>query len=328
MLEYILPDNEEHWLNLRSKNINSTDVAALFGLSPYCTELELWHRLAGSFTAEFKENDRSMWGKRLQNSIAHGIAYDRAWNVREFKEYAQDTELRMGSSFDFAVTEGVPIKKLDVKKDGDKLLGVEISEKPQPDIAILEIKNVDSLIFKDGWIIDGDNIEAPPHIELQVQHQLALTGLPRAYIGALVGGNRVMIIERIPDEKIIKQIKARIARFWESIISKEPPKPDFEKDAEFIAKLYSFAQPGTCRDGSSDARLTELAGIYRDASQLEKTAGTHKAAAKAEMLTLIGDSEKVLGNGFSISAGVVGPSPMNYIREGYRNFRVFWKKQK
>lgn len=311
MIEYILPDNEEHWLNLRSKNVNSTDVAALFGLSPYCTELELWHCLAGSFTVEFKENDRSKWGKRLQNSIAKGIANDNGWLVREEKRYAQDSELRMGSSFDFAVY-------------GNKESGVHAW-----DIALLEIKNVDSLIFKDGWIIDENkNLEAPPHIELQVQHQLALTGLPRAYIGALIGGNQVKIIERTPDEKIIKQIKTKIAEFWKSIEEKNPPTPNFEKDADFIAKLYSFAQPGSVRDGAGDPHLTELAQIYKEGADLEKAGAAKKAAAKAEMLTLIGDSEKVLGNGFSISAGVVGPTPVSYTRDGYRNFRINWKKQK
>ena len=29
---------------------------------------------------------------------------------------------------------------------------------------ILEIKNVDSLAFKEGWIVDGEDVQAPPHI--------------------------------------------------------------------------------------------------------------------------------------------------------------------
>ena len=44
------------------------------------------------------------------------------------------------------------------------------------------------------------------------------------------------------------------------------------------------------------------------------------------MLMAIGDAEKVIGNGFNISAGMVGECPIEYIRKGYRLFKLTWKK--
>jgi predicted phage-related endonuclease len=38
------PNDKNHWLELRSQNINSTESACLFGISPYITEFELYHR--------------------------------------------------------------------------------------------------------------------------------------------------------------------------------------------------------------------------------------------------------------------------------------------
>ena len=46
--EVIAFRSEQEWLDLRKKDITSTDVAALFNLSPYKTEFELYHeKLSG-----------------------------------------------------------------------------------------------------------------------------------------------------------------------------------------------------------------------------------------------------------------------------------------
>ena len=75
-------------------------------------------------------------------------------------------------------------------------------------------------------------------------------------------------------------------------------------------------------------RLTQLARVYNEARDTEKAAAKQKQAAKAEMLTLIGDYEKVRGNGFKISAGVVSGTEISYFRQPYRGFTLTWDKNK
>jgi hypothetical protein len=53
-----------------------------------------------------------------------------------------------------------------------------------------------------------------------------------------------------------------------------------------------------------------------------------KEAAKAEILTIIRDAEKVKGDNFSISSGLIGPSEYVVKKDGYRNFKITWKKEK
>lgn len=309
MIERIIPTDDTHWKKLRLQDITSTEVSALFGLSPYSTKFELWHRKKDQVIVNIKENDRMKWGKRLESSIAKGLAEDNSWEIRPFKEYVRDTELRIGSSFDFAVVEK------------------NVAPKAPVDVAILEIKNVDGLQFKNGWEIDDQkNITAPNHIEIQVQHQLALTGLPVAHIGVLIGGNDVRLIKREPDQAVIKKIKAEVAKFWESIEKNQPPAPDFAEDADFIAKLYGFAEPGKLIQASEQVR--QLIESYKHFGDMAKEAMGQKEAAKAEILTLIGDAEKVKGETFTISAGMVGPATISYEREGYRTFKVTFKKTK
>ncbi len=72
-MEIINPDNEQHWLECRTKDITSTEIAALFGISPYITEFELWHRKKSGVVVKFEENERMEWGTALQDAIAAKI---------------------------------------------------------------------------------------------------------------------------------------------------------------------------------------------------------------------------------------------------------------
>lgn len=302
--ELLEPKNEQDWLNMRKNDVTSTEVAALFGCSPYVTAFELWHRKQGNKDVAIEQNERMKWGTRLQDSIAAGIAEDQGWVIRRMTEYMRDPDLRLGASFDFAFG-----KRLE--EDG-----------------ILEIKNVDGLAFRDGWIVDGDNVEAPPHIEIQVQVQLAVSGKKKAYIGALIGGNRVVLIEREPDFGVITQIKQRVRDFWISVVGGTPPEPDFQRDASFISKLYGYAEPGSILPAHGNPRILALALQYREAGAKEKAAKLSKDAAKAEILTLIGPAEKVMGDGFTISSGMIGPKHVEYDAAGYRNWKINWKKER
>jgi len=286
---FIKPENKNEWLKLRAEDITSTEVAALFGCSPYITLFELWHRKKNKTIVELEENDRMKWGIRLQDTIAAGIAEDKNWKIRRINSYARDPELKLGASFDFGIG-----------ADG-----------------ILEVKNVDGLVFKDGWIVDGENVEAPPHIELQVQQQLLVSGRQYAYIGALVGGNRIVMIRRVPDEKVFSAIKSAAERFWCSVASGIAPDPDFKRDAEFICQLYNQASAGKVMDGNTEEMHT-LATEYEKYRLMEKEGKEGKASTKAQIYMKIEDTERVKADGFTITAGLD--------KNQTRVFRILWRK--
>lgn len=295
------PTSKSDWLALRTRDLTSTDMAALFGISPYMTEFELWHRKKSQDINELKENERMKWGNRLQDAIAAGICQDNGWAMfRRKDEYIRIPALRIGASFDYEVNVGR---------------------------IILEVKNVGVDAFSKGWLIDGDNIEAPPHIELQAQHQLLVDGKAKCVkIGALIGGNQVILINREPDEQVFKAIIDKAATFWASIDAGIPPAPNFTRDAAFIAKLYRYAEPGKVI--SMTDQMFGLCAEYKSFKDTAKIAEDQAKGAKAELLTLIGEAEKVVGERFSISAGLIGPAHVEYEREGYRDFRIYTKKIK
>lgn len=302
--ESVIPATREEWLGLRTRDITSTECAALFGISPYITLFELWHRKRDGSVVEIQASDRMKWGTRLQDSIALGLGEDHGLTVAKRPQYERLPDLRLGASYDFTV------------------MGPAGDEE-----AILEVKNVDRYVAAEGWLTEGDDVEAPPHIELQVQHQLLVSGLRYAYIGALVGGNRAVLIRRERAEDVIAGIKAKAAEFWASIAAGKAPEPDFERDAAYIKSLYQTVRPGTVLDATSDAELATLAAQYKDAKASVDAAAKAVEGIKAQMLTRIGDAEKVLGIGWSISAGIVkGAHIEAHDRPAYRAIRVNLKK--
>ena len=298
-MKEIAISSKDQWLEARVHNINSTESASLFGISPYMTKFEMWQNKKNKELSSIEETERMKWGTRLEEAIGYGIAEDEGLKVEPFKNYYMDEKLRMGSSFDFFI---------------------------EPD-GILEIKNVDSFIFNQQWKADDPNqIEAPLHIEMQVQHQLAVSGRKFAKIGVLVGGNEAHVIHRERDEEVISAIRDEIEVFWESIEKNSPPPINFEQDYDYVAGMFQHAEPGKQLD--ADEKISELARRYNAASRSERVYQTLKKSCKAEILTLIGDAEKVKGEDFTISAGAIGPKTYEVKREGYRNFRIHWKKTK
>jgi len=303
--EIIVPESDLHWKQLRTKDITSTEASALFDMSPYATAFELWHRKKEGSVVEIADNTRMMWGRRLQDAIAYGIAEDMGWVCEPMKEYIRYTDARMGSSFDFKMI------------DADNRIG------------ILEIKNVDYMVFRDKWTVEDDgNITAPEHIEIQLQHQLHVADLEWGCIGVLVAGNSPKVLIRERDRDVGNAIEKRVRAFWQSIADGKEPEPSFPDDAEFVSKLYGFAEPGKVMDARGDAEIASLCEKYAEASLREKLAYEDKRTAKGMLLTRIGDHEKCLLDGYSISAGMVGPAEVAYTREGYRNFRITTKKEK
>lgn len=316
------PESEAVWLALRGQDLTSTDVPALFGLSPYKTHFELWHEKKSGQRVEFVENERVKWGKRLEHTVAMGIANDQGWEIRPMKEYMRVPEHRIGSSFDFRILtdDSVGVSLLDTDNDG-----------------ILEVKCVDWLIFRDGWTIDEGFIEAPAHIEIQVQHQMLVSGLKRAYIGVMVGGNDIRVIERQADEAVHRGILTAAKAFWASIDANEPPPPVMPDDADAVIRMHQFAEPGKLFDARNEAAVATLVREYHQFGETKREAEEQQKVRKAELLQRIGDAEKVLLDGYSVSCGLVGPSAGTLVtpdmvgthiggRSGYRLVRITPKK--
>lgn len=305
----IIFSSESEWLSLRKQDITSTEAAGLFDAGSYAnsrTFYELYQIKSGALAPKpFKDNERTKWGNRLESAIAHGIAEDLGLIVEPFKCYMRIPELRMGSSFDFKIV------GLADGFDGDQSARDMFREHGP---GILEIKNVDALQFRRNWIEDGETIEATAQIEMQVQHQLAVSGLAWSIIAPLVGGNTPKIVIRLRDEEACEAIMAKAAELWLRVTTANPPPADYTKDGETIARLY-VNNDGTEVDLSDNSRLIAVCAEYSAASTAVKEAQARKDAAKAEILDIIKQHKTVHAGAFKVSAGTNKEVFKAYIRE-------------
>jgi putative phage-type endonuclease len=307
----ISPNDQSHWLELRTRNINSTEVSALFGANPYLSEYELWHKKKDPSIEQFNDNKRMMWGRKLESVIAEAAAETLSIQIEPMKDYWSIDSARLGSSFDY------------VQKDESGLY-----------VALLECKNVDTMAFRKNWIehsqeVDSQgfsDIEAPPYIEFQVQHEMLISGIPLCYLCALVGGNDLKIIKREANRKIQQLIIQKSAKFWQSIEKNAPPKINYETDSEFIISLYNHAEPNKILQATPD--LDVLVAGYNTVSSAIKELDAQKDIWKAKILEHIGDAEKVKSDNYSISAGITAESQVSYTRKSFRNFKITNKKEK
>lgn len=307
------PKDRDEWLKLRLHDVTASEVASLFGTG-YMSEYELWHIKSGHVNANF-DSERMRWGRRLEKAIAEGICEDEGLTIQQRPvQYFQNTDTRMGATPDFFV------------------------DHPTKGTGLLQIKNVDSLIFKQKWTKPPDGGEAPDFIEMQVQQEMLLTGCTWALIGVLVGGNKAYVYHREFYPQVAKGLEKRVAQFWQSVVDKKEPKADFLKDGDFIIEMYSAVQGGKSIDLSGDERFETLLRGYKDFSEKAKEAEDMKQSYKAEILTIIGDAENVLSSAGKVSAKEVKGTPGTLItpemvgqmygaRSGYRSFRVTMNKE-
>ena len=273
--------NEADWLLNRTKDLTSTDIPALFGLSPYHTQRTLWESKKNPDPTPIEPSKRMKAGQKLEAAIAELIAEENAFTIEPFKDYIRLPDLRLGSSFDYKI-------KWDAGNHEEK---------------ILEIKNVSGQFFK-SWFNKDNLLEPPYHISLQIQHQLLVSGLSKVVVGVLFGGNDYYTIEHTANPQIQELILKRSKEFWESVDNNTPPAFDYENkiDQELIKSIYAKAVEG--KHIELDAGVASLAEHYLEAKKQISFLTEQAEAMKSQILEAIGDAEEATGNGYKVTAKI------------------------
>lgn len=328
-----IPKDDPEWLVWRQQVVTSTDVSKILGLAPksYGGKWGTWIEKKTGKKPEFKGNERVDLGSALEEGIARAAAKKMGWTVRHMGEFITIPQLRLGASFDYCIVEnqekytspGWLFCSHSTDEEGEALIGGKEDDK-----AILEVKFLDFRTYADDWSEDGSEIEASIHIEVQCQTEMLVANIPELYIAALVG-SELHIIHRTPDEDMQAMILKAVADFWKSIDDDNPPPPDFENEGDAIKNFYNYAEPLKYLDATERPDIIRLVESYRVAHADFKLAETAKKAAVFEILTLVGDHEKVYGQNFTIDCGTTGPSHVPaHDRKGFRRCVPHLKKKK
>lgn len=202
--------NKKNWLEERRKGIGGSDVGTILGFNKYKTKLELFFEKINPIE-EKEETEAAYFGNILEDIVAKEFEKRTGKKVRRDRKHYKHKEY--------------------------KFLMANIDRRIVGEKAILECKTVNAFNYKE-W--EGEEI--PPCYILQVQHYLLVTGLEKAYIAVLIGGNRFIYKEIEKDLELIELIKKECIEFWECVKNRIPPSIDGTLAAErYLNSKYKLS---------------------------------------------------------------------------------------
>ena len=259
----------EDWLAVRKQGIGSSDASAAVGLNPYKSQLELWLEKTGRDATLPKidphdEESPAYWGNVLEPIVAWHYSKRTKNKVRRINAVLQHPSADL------------PWMLANIDRE---VIGAD-------DVQILECKTAGingARLWKDG---------VPEYVQLQVMHQLAVTGKQAADVAVLLGGQHLEIHRIERDEKMIARLIELERKFWTYVETDTPPPADGSASAEAALRCLYPEDNGQTVDFSSRAGL---AAAYLELKAVRQSIGekeTREAQLKQILLQAMGEATR------------------------------------
>jgi putative phage-type endonuclease len=154
------------------------------------------------------------------------------------------------------------------------------------DVQILECKTAGingARLWKEG---------VPEYVQLQIMHQLAVTGKQAADVAVLLGGQHLDIHRVERDDSLIARLIDLERLFWDYVVSDTPPPADGSVSSDLALRCLYPADDGQSVDFTDDRRLsdafTELKAIRQSIAEQE----TVEAQLKQTLQQAMGDASR------------------------------------
>ncbi|RQT61981.1 YqaJ viral recombinase family nuclease [Burkholderia cepacia] len=267
--------SREDWLAVRRTGIGGSDAAAAVGLNPYMSPLELWLDKTGRADGlpGPDPNDTSSptyWGTLLEPIVAASYTKQTGNRVRRVNAVLRHPT--------------IPFMLANLDRE---VVGV-------PDVQILECKTAGEFGAR-RWR-EG----VPEYVQIQVQHQLAVTGKSAAHVAVLLCGQALEVHRIERDDALIERLVELEARFWRFVESDTPPPADGSDSAD-RALRHLYPGNGETIDFSDDQRLssvfTDLIAVRAEIETRQQLEAQFKQAIQEAM----GDATRALFETGSVS---------------------------
>lgn len=255
---------------LRKQGIGASEIAAVLGVDPYKTALDVYLEKTGQVAA-FEGNEFTLWGNRLQAVIAD--------------EYAE----RMGVD----VTPGQTVIHPQhpwALCTPDYLVGVVGATPGGPRTHGLECKNRNHFNQK-AWGESGTD-EVPLEVAAQCLWSMAITGLRKWDVAVLLGGNRLGIYHLDYDAGLAAAMLEQGLAFWRDYVLTRttPPLDGSESSSRYLAGKWPIHGEGLKDATEEVAAMGEQLRIMR---KLLKGTDSDKSALENLIKDFIGEQAGV-----------------------------------
>ena len=241
--------SRDEWLTVRRQGIGSSDAAAAVGLNPYKSQLQLWMEKTGrdgALPVVDPNDDQSpmYWGTLLEPIVAAHYTRRSGHRVRRVNAVLQHPEHSW------------------------MLANIDREVVGASDVQILECKTAGihgARLWRDG---------VPEYVQLQVMHQLAVTGKQAADVAVLLGGQELQVFRIERDDTLIAQLVALEQQFWGYVERDQQPPADGSASAELALRCLYPRDSGTTLDFSTDL---EMSGVFSDLLAVREVITTQTA---------------------------------------------------
>ncbi len=260
-VEAIRIESRPQWLQLRKKDVTASDIAAVCGVHPYSSALQVWADKMDITTVE--ENNAMQRGRWLEDGVINALREAHPdWVINKPGAYLRSPSLRIGCTPDAWA-------------------------KSPEGMFVIQCKVVARSVFERDWV-DGP----PLYYQLQTLTEAKLSNMPRAKLAALVISEFGADLEEF-DVPLIDAAWAKccssVDTFWNLVAKGQKPAADYGKDADVIGKIYrANAGLGEPIDLSHDNRAMTLAEKYQQLGKLERDTAAERKAVRAEIVEKLG----------------------------------------
>lgn len=266
----------EDFLARRMSGIGGSDVAAVLGISPWRTQLDVYLSKVEPPSADAGETNEPMyWGTVLEDVVAREYATRTGAKVQRVNALLRHPRHEwLIANLDRAVVTPGSRARLDA---AGVLVGAD---------GALEAKTSNAYSASD-WGRDGDDDAIPVHYAAQGMSYLAVTGLPWIDFAVLIGGQRFLTKRLHRDEETIAAIIERCEAFWfDHVVPRRPPPA---VNAADVLKLFPSDNGETVEADESlliafneaAALREQLAAVERDLEDREQRIKIALGAASA-----------------------------------------------
>ncbi len=261
--------SRNEWLSVRSTGIGGSDAAAAVGLSPYKSQLELWlektGRDAGLATPDPGDTTEPVyWGTLLEPIVATAYTQQTGNRVRKVNAVLQHPTIAF------------MLANLD-----REIVGV-------PGVQVLECKTAGEFgarLWRDG---------VPEYVQLQVQHQLAVTGKHAADVAVLLCGQQLVVHRIERDDELIARLITLEAQFWQYVTSDTPPPADGSESADRALRCLYPGNAAAAVDFSDDRSLSGTFAELVDVRAAIEAREQQEAKLKQTIQQAMGDASRAV----------------------------------
>lgn len=274
------PDHSE-FLARRMAGIGGSDIAAVLGLSPYKTALQLWMEKTGRDTSEpdGAALERMHWGVVLEDVVARHYAEVRGVKIQRINQQLVHPECAIAlANIDRAVLEEGKRARWDDK--AGRVLGAR---------NVLEVKTAHALAQSSAEWGEAGTDAVPQQYWTQCQWYMGITGLPFADLAVLFGGQK-FVTYTIPFEReLFDDLLAEAERWWRAhVVADLPPPATTEDDAR---RLWASHVAG--RERIVDVTVAEAVDTLRAIKAEAKALEAREQAARDVICAAFGDAEAI-----------------------------------